>query len=131
MRRRRGRGCSVSSGASEAPVLVDAPADEAMPWHDAALSMDERMKLAEGKPPARRLMAAMAQLDCGACGYVCQTYAEAIANGEEKDLSRCAPGGRETSKKLKELVAAVPPDKVTVNGTPRKAKPKTAPLNAP
>ena len=44
-------------------------------------------KLAEGKPLDRRLMAAMAQLDCGACGYLCKTYAEAIARGEEKDLT--------------------------------------------
>ena len=29
-------------------------------------------------------MAAMAQLDCGACGYLCQTYSEAIADGAEK-----------------------------------------------
>ena len=72
-----------------------------MPWHDPALSMEERLSLAEEKPVARRLMAAMAQLDCGACGYACQTYAEAIASGEEKDLTKCAPGGRETAKKLK------------------------------
>ena len=51
-------------------------------------------------------MAAMAQLDCGACGYLCQTYAEAIARGEEKDLTRCTPGGKDTVNKLKELVAA-------------------------
>ena len=41
-------------------------------------------RLAEGKPLERRLMAAMAQLDCGACGYVCRTYSEAIARGEER-----------------------------------------------
>ncbi len=51
-------------------------------------------------------MAAMAQLDCGACGYLCQTYSEAIARGEEKDLTKCSPGGKDTAKKLKELVAA-------------------------
>ena len=37
-------------------------------------------------------MAAMAQLDCGACGYLCQTYAEAIADGEEKDLTALHAG---------------------------------------
>ena len=31
--------------------------------------LDERLKLAEDKPQERKLMAAMAQLDCGACGY--------------------------------------------------------------
>ena len=76
-----------------------------MPWHDPALTMEERLNLAEGKPKERVLMAAMAQLDCGACGYQCQTYAEAIARGEEKDMTRCAPGGKDTARKLKELMA--------------------------
>ena len=82
-----------------------APAEEEFPWHDASLGMAERMELAAEKPYERRLMAAMAQLDCGACGYLCQTYSEAIADGSEKDLTRCSPGGSETSKKLKELVS--------------------------
>ena len=68
--------------------------------------MDERLKMAEGRPHERVLMAAMAQLDCGACGYLCQTYSEAIAAGEEKSLTKCTPGGKETSRALKELVAA-------------------------
>ena len=67
--------------------------------------MDERLKLAEGKPFERVLMAAMAQLDCGACGYLCKTYSEAIARGEDSDLTKCAPGGKDTAKKLKELMA--------------------------
>ncbi|HEV2295629.1 MAG TPA: sulfite reductase subunit alpha [Tepidisphaeraceae bacterium] len=78
--------------------------EEELPWHDPALSMDERLKLAEGQPTERVLMAAMAQLDCGACGYVCKTYAEAIVRGEEKELTKCAPGGAETAKKLKQLL---------------------------
>ncbi|MCA9181323.1 MAG: hypothetical protein KDA51_07710, partial [Planctomycetales bacterium] len=53
--------------------------EEDFPWHDPALSMDERLQLAGDKPVARKLMAAMAQLDCGACGYLCKTYSEAIA----------------------------------------------------
>jgi sulfite reductase (NADPH) flavoprotein alpha-component len=67
--------------------------------------MAKRLELAAGKPLERRLMAAMAQLDCGACGYLCKTYAEAIAAGSERDLTRCAPGGTATAKKLRELVA--------------------------
>ena len=66
------------------------------------------MKLAEGRPHERRLMAAMAQLDCGACGYLCKTYAEAIASGDEKDLTRCTPGGRGTARMLKQLSASAP-----------------------
>src|SRR5581483_6437046 len=83
--------------------------------HDPALPIDERLKLAETKPHERKLMAAMAQLDCGACGYVCQTYAEAIARGEEKDLARCTPGGKDTAKALKQLLAAAPGNVVPVS----------------
>ena len=32
-------------------------------------------------------MAAMAQLDCGACGYLCKTYSEAIARGRGEETS--------------------------------------------
>lgn len=76
------------------------------PWHDESLSIDERMELAEEKSPPHKLMAAMAQLDCGACGYMCDTYALAIASGSEKDLSLCSPGGRETQRMLKKIVKA-------------------------
>src|SRR5678816_3153952 len=68
--------------------------------------MAKRLALAEDRPLERKLMAAMAQLDCGACGYLCKTYAEAVARGEDKDLTKCAPGGKETAGKLKELVGA-------------------------
>src|SRR3954452_4653933 len=68
----------TSAIGADAPVAV---ADEPEPWHDPALPIDERLRLAEGRPLPRRLMAAMAQLDCGACGYVCRTYSEAIADG--------------------------------------------------
>ena len=39
--------------------------DEEAPWHDQSLPIAERMKLAEGRPLRRRMMAAMAQQDCG------------------------------------------------------------------
>ncbi len=89
-----------------APQATKAEAEEDFPWHDPTLPLDERLALAEGRPYERKLMATMAQLDCGACGYLCKTYSEAIARGEEKDLKRCTPGGKETARKLKELVAA-------------------------
>jgi sulfite reductase (NADPH) flavoprotein alpha-component len=95
--------------------------EETFPWHEPALPLAERLKLAEDRPHARRLMAAMAQLDCGACGYVCQTYAEAIARGEEKDLTRCTPGGRETARALKQLIAAAPASPVEAKATPTPA----------
>lgn len=75
------------------------------PWHDPALPLNDRLELAEGRPIEHRLMAAMAQLDCGACGYVCQTYSAAIARGDEADVTKCTPGGMDTVKTLKRLLA--------------------------
>jgi len=94
-----------------APIPAPAAAlqGEDFPWHDPTLALDERMKLAADRPFERRLMAAMGQLDCGQCGYLCKTYAEAIAGGAEADLGKCVPGGRVTAKKLKELLAQRPP----------------------
>jgi sulfite reductase (NADPH) flavoprotein alpha-component len=89
-----------ANGAGTAP-----PPEETFPWHDPNLSLEERLRLAEGKPLERTLMAAMAQLDCGACGYLCKTYAEAIAGGSERSLTLCAPGGKATAAKLKEILA--------------------------
>lgn len=94
-------------GSATAAVPAEPPED--FPWHDPALALEERMKLAEGRPPALRMMAAMGQLDCGQCGYLCRTYSEAIATGSEKDLARCVPGGKATAKMLKALVAEAPP----------------------
>ena len=111
-------GAGVAPLANAASEAVAPPAEaEEMPWHDASLSMDERLKLAEDKPHSRKLMAAMAQLDCGSCGYLCQTYAEAIATGAEKDLTRCTPGGRDTSKMLKQLQANAPKEVVVPVGS--------------
>src|SRR6266853_4853675 len=87
--------------------------DEDFPWHDPTLALDERMKLATGRPLERRLMAAMGQLDCGQCGYLCKTYAESIAGGIEADLGKCVPGGRATAKKIKELLVHRPSAPVT------------------
>ncbi len=74
------------------------------PWHDDTLPIDERMALTEDRPARDKLMAAMAQMDCGACGYMCRTYSDAIAQGAEADLSKCVPGGKETSRMLKSIV---------------------------
>src|ERR1700759_2924443 len=53
--------------------------DDEAPWHDQSIELAERMKLAEGRPLRRRMMAAMAQQDCGQCGYNCSDYSDAIA----------------------------------------------------
>lgn len=78
---------------------------EDFPWHDASLPIVDRMALAEGKPIPHQLMAAMAQLDCGSCGYLCKTYSEAIASGEETNLTLCSPGGKETKQMLKKILS--------------------------
>ena len=83
--------------------------DDGAPWHDSAMPMAERMGLAEGRPLPRRLFAAMAQQDCGQCGYLCETYAEALANGAEKRQNLCVPGGKETSRRLKRLLEEAEP----------------------
>jgi sulfite reductase (NADPH) flavoprotein alpha-component len=99
----------VATDVTEVAKPQAAAPEEQFPWHDSTLPIGERLKLAEGKPRPRVLMAAMAQLDCGACGYLCRTYAEAIDSGAERDLTKCAPGGGETAGKLKELVKLLPP----------------------
>lgn len=102
-----------------APAAAPEPGDE-MPWHDPTLGLEERMKLAADRPLPLRLMAAMGQLDCGQCGYECRSYAAKIADGSEGDLKKCVPGGRETAKKLKELVALAEnaiPKAATILGT--------------
>jgi sulfite reductase (NADPH) flavoprotein alpha-component len=74
--------------------------------------LDERMKLADGKALPQRLMAAMAQQDCGQCGYTCAAYANALFKGDEARLTLCAPGGKDTLRMLKALspeIGAAPP----------------------
>ncbi|NND99233.1 MAG: sulfite reductase subunit alpha [Pirellulaceae bacterium] len=82
--------------------------EEDFPWHESDLPIVDRMGLAEGRPLKHQLMAAMAQLDCGSCGYLCQTYSEAIALGEESNLTLCSPGGKETKQMIKKLLKDAP-----------------------
>ena len=77
--------------------------DGEAPWHDQTMPIADRMKLAEGRPMRRRMMAAMAQQDCGQCGYNCNDYSEAIAGKAEPRLNLCVPGGKETARMLKAL----------------------------
>ena len=66
------------------------------------------MKMAEemGGGFETKLFAAMAQTDCGACGWDCEGYAHAIATGETNDISLCTPGEVETLDELKQLMEA-------------------------
>jgi sulfite reductase (NADPH) flavoprotein alpha-component len=113
------------SVAGAPPAAVDS--EEEFPWHDPALALDERLALSDGKPQPRRLMSAMAQLDCGQCGYLCKTYAEAIASGAEASLGLCVPGGKTTQKALKALVADAP----AATAPPKTAVKPSGPVLAP
>ena len=123
-------GVSAGAAAASSPAAMGtspeaaSPAEEEenFPWHDMTLPLDERMTLAEGRPMPQRLMAAMAQQDCGQCGYLCKTYAAAIASGSEKALNRCVPGGKETARMVKELL------ELGGGAAPAAAKPAAAPL---
>src|SRR5829696_3162257 len=96
-------GEAAALGAGAAPAGPALASNDDAPWHDPALPADERMKLADGKPLAPRLMAAMAQQDCGQCGYNCADYANAIFLKKEERLNLCAPGGKETARLVKKL----------------------------
>ncbi len=91
-----------TTNADSASPAVSAPTGPA--WHDEGLSLDERMALSKGLGLFEQLFAAMAQTDCTACGYDCEGYARAIADGSDKDISKCAPGGDETKDQLKKLL---------------------------
>src|SRR4051794_31292194 len=92
---------SAGQGASLRQAPAGAGDDDEAPWHDQTLPIAERMKLAEGRPLRKRMMAAMAQQDCGQCGYNCHDYSDAIASKTEPRLNLCVPGGKETARMLK------------------------------
>jgi sulfite reductase (NADPH) flavoprotein alpha-component len=93
--------------AEQGAAVLQGPAgdgdDGEAPWHDQTMPIVDRMKLAEGRPLRRRMMAAMAQQDCGQCGYNCNDYSDAIAGKSEARLNLCVPGGKETARMLKAL----------------------------
>src|SRR6476646_7436624 len=107
-----------------AAVMQDAAGDgddgEA-PWHDQTMPIADRMKLAEGRPLRRRMMAAMAQQDCGQCGYNCNDYSDAIARKSEARLNLCIPGGKETAKMLKSLYGEIEKASAAASSAPSAA----------
>src|SRR5436305_11838993 len=98
-----------------AAVMDGGDVDDGAPWHDQTMPIADRMKLAEGRPLRRRMMAAMAQQDCGQCGYNCNDYSDAIAAKSEARLNLCVPGGKETARMLKALHEEL--EKAPVSGT--------------
>ncbi len=116
---------------STGPKLAD---NDDAPWHDPSMPMTDRMELAKDKSEPQKLMAAMAQQDCGQCGYNCADYANAIFLKSEERLNLCQPGGKETLRMLKRLDeefgasgggAAAP--KADADDTPKK-EPELGPL---
>jgi sulfite reductase (NADPH) flavoprotein alpha-component len=98
---------SAEQGAAVMPGASGDGDDGEAPWHDQTLPIADRMKLADGRPLRRRMMAAMAQQDCGQCGYNCHDYSDAIATKSEARLNLCVPGGKETARMLKALYEEV------------------------
>ena len=92
--------------------------DGEAPWHDMAMPMDERMDLAQERPLRRRMMAAMAQQDCGQCGYECEIYANKIFLGEEERMNLCAPGGKATTRMLKKLALEIAEESTAPDDAP-------------
>ncbi|MBI4723980.1 MAG: sulfite reductase subunit alpha [Rhodomicrobium sp.] len=99
----RATATGVAAIPSPVPPAQAEDAGNDAPWHDQTLPLAERMALAEGRPLRRRMMAAMAQQDCGQCGYNCHDYADALADKKEARLNLCVPGGKETARMLKAL----------------------------
>ena len=125
-----GSGVTALSPEQNAALMPGAPGDgddgEA-PWHDQSLPLAERMKLAEGRPLRRRMMAAMAQQDCGQCGYNCNDYSDKIFTKVEERLNLCVPGGKETARLLRQLYeeidSAPASAKAPVDATPAITQP--------
>jgi sulfite reductase (NADPH) flavoprotein alpha-component len=109
-----------------AAAVSPAEADDGAPWHDPAMALPDRMKLAQSRPLPRRLMAAMAQQDCGQCGYNCKDYADALFAKSEKRLNLCVPGGKDTSRMLKQLYQELDSAPTDVAEAPTQAKPALA-----
>jgi sulfite reductase (NADPH) flavoprotein alpha-component len=78
--------------------------DDSTPWKDPGMLIEDRMVLAAERPLRWKLMAAMAQQDCGQCGYNCTDYSKAIFEQAEPRLNLCQPGGKATARMLKQLV---------------------------
>lgn len=59
----------------------------------------------EVDPRVEQINAVLPAANCGACGYVgCNDYAEAIARGDETDVSKCAPGGESCAKAIAQIM---------------------------
>jgi sulfite reductase (NADPH) flavoprotein alpha-component len=105
--------------------------DGEAPWHDQTMPLPDRMKLADGRPLRRRMMAAMGQQDCGQCGYTCEDYSNALFLKKEERLNLCVPGGKDTLRMLKKLHEEFPAAPATVPATVRAEEAEPAAPPAP
>lgn len=103
-------GISAVAGVPDVAAKALGTEDDGAPWHDASMPIADRMTLADGKPVRRQMFAAMAQQNCGQCGYLCESYADKLAAGEEARANLCVPGGKDTSRILKKLLEGIPQD---------------------
>ena len=87
-------------GPAPGPQLAD---NDDAPWHDPSTPIGDRMEMAKDRSEPQKFMAAMAQQDCGQCGYNCADYANALFLKKEERLNLCQPGGKETLRMLKKL----------------------------
>jgi sulfite reductase (NADPH) flavoprotein alpha-component len=117
----------MSGVAPAARGPLDDGDDGEAPWHDQTMPLPDRMKLAEGRPLRRRMMAAMGQQDCGQCGYTCEDYSNALFLKKEERLNLCVPGGKDTLRMLKklgdELLAVASPATVPAEARATEAEP--------
>ena len=126
-------GVTPLSAEQGAAFMTSSDADDGeAPWHDQTIPINERMKLAEGRPLRRRMMAAMAQQDCGQCGYNCSDYSDVIANKKETRLNLCVPGGKETARMIKTLYAEIENSSLApTTPTPPPSEALSAPIAEP
>jgi len=73
------------------PIEKSVSTGEAFPWHDPTLALEERMKLAQDRPIALQMMAAMGQLDCGQCGYLCKTTRKLLRGAPKRTWASAFP----------------------------------------
>ena len=98
-------GQRIDTGRPEEDVTaVPIQKKEAPAFHDETLPLPRRMDMAKEADLKTKLYAAMAQTDCTACGYDCEGYAYALADGSEKDPNLCVPGKEETARVVKDLL---------------------------
>ena len=119
--RRRERGAGAARTAPPALVLAD---NDARRGTIRRCRSTSAWRYRSGRPLAPRLMSAMAQQDCGQCGYNCADYANALFLKKEERLTLCAPGGKETARMLKQLAGELRRSRRAARSRRRRRRPR-------